>query len=722
MFVTFEATHETKPGPRNPKNTRRSDRIGRRGATPRACTSCRRRKTKCDGKKPCEACQWYKKPEVCCYLDQRPLQRKSATSPNYRGALERLFPDIAPDNLVNLSREKMLDLVAARGSQSSEQQDSPAITASIDTHASPLSIKRPDLEGLHSMPGEELDTCQTASVEDQTVHISDDVNALSLTARHPTSYLGVSSIQAALKVIAWLHPELEAHFSGALFRDRSGQALSTTEPRTQPTETEMLDAYFVSFHPFAPLLDESAFRMTYLAGSRKDDQWLTLLNIVLSLGSIAAAGSDDHTHRVYFERSMSYLNLYSLGNPSLEVVQALGLIGGWYCHYISQPNLGYSLMGASLRMAVTSGLQREPYDSHAAMDPTRAAFQDLRRRIWWSLACLETWGHETLGRPGMDCFGPSITVNPPRVDKGNYLDILPLTENIRYVKIASKIQDSLAALPTLSPTEMHDLDLQLVQWWENLPAVLKDYEPCPKPLYAVRTVMRWRFHNQRILLHRPVLLNYAMRRVPFMAIRAEERAAIQKCHKAAELCIRDISMTAELNQVIGWNAVWLSFQAAMVPLILLSTTTSSDDNDTDDNSRPSFNSCKTQVETAILTLDRMRAYGRTAERSHAVITRIFETILHGPGPEMEPPSDMMTDGNNLPPPQEPGPQFIDPALSGGLTGYQPATMRENIPNTAFFENFWPQHMAEYLSWEAGDLWPEVPGVNAQGEGAAFLNN
>ncbi len=307
----------------------------------------------------------------------------------------------------------MLDLVA------SQQQGSPATAASIGTHASALSIKRPDLEGLHLMPGEVEQPDHNKSIRgsDPSAPISDDVNALSLTSRHSTSYLGVSSIQAALKVIAWLHPEFETHFTRTLFKDDDTlHLLSNSQRASPPTEMEMLDAYFLHFHPFAPLLDEDAFRSTLMAGSRKDDQWLALLNIVLSLGSIAATGAEDQTHQLYFERSMSRLSVYSLGSPSLEVVQALGLIGGWYCHYISQPNLGYSLMGASLRMAVTLGLQREPcIPNRFAVEPTTLVSQELRRRIWWSLTCLETWGHETLGRPNMDCFGPSITVNSPHV-------------------------------------------------------------------------------------------------------------------------------------------------------------------------------------------------------------------------------------------------------------------------------------------------------------------
>lgn len=311
------------------------------------------------------------------------------------------------------------------GSQYSQHQDSSIVAASLDTHDSALSGEMPGLESLHTIPAEQLDEIHCPSTSESVGHISDDVNALSLSARHPTSYLGVSSIQAALKVIAWLHPAVNSYFAQSLCKDQGPQptnslpqSQATPQPNPPPTEHQILDAYFINFQPFAPLIDEEAFRTTYLLGRRKDDRWLALLNIVLALGNITAAGADNHTHHVYFERSMNHLNLRSLGNPSLEVVQALGLMGGWYCHYTSQPNLAYSLMGASLRMAVTLGLQREPSDIHSILDPKKSGIQEFKRRVWWSLCCLETWGHETLGRPSMDYFGPSITVNlPSRLDK-----------------------------------------------------------------------------------------------------------------------------------------------------------------------------------------------------------------------------------------------------------------------------------------------------------------
>lgn len=44
------------------------------------------------------------------------------------------------------------------------------------------------------------------------------------------------------------------------------------------------------------MIDEHSFREIYIAGCRRDDHWLALLNIVLALGSIAASSPDDRTH------------------------------------------------------------------------------------------------------------------------------------------------------------------------------------------------------------------------------------------------------------------------------------------------------------------------------------------------------------------------------------------------------------------------------------------
>lgn len=250
------------------------------------------------------------------------------------------------------------------------------------------------------------------------------------------------------------------------------------------------------------------------------------------------------------------------------------------------------------------------------------------------------------------------------------------------------------------------MDSQLLQWWENLPPILKDYQPCPDYLYTVRTVMRWRFHNQRILLYRPVLLNFAMRQVPFIALQSEECTAIRKCCEIAEMSIHDISSTTELNQVVGWNAVWLLFQATMVPLICLSAGSTS----TDSDSFASFEVCKAQVETALLALDRMRPYGLTAGRSQEVVSRLLEANLRDP--LMGPTSDYrgVPGSQNLP-------------LVNTSEGYQQMAQDMVLDqNASSFEDYWPHYMWEYLNLPTPNgVWPGISNMDSENDMISLLD-
>lgn len=251
---------------------------------------------------------------------------------------------------------------------------------------------------------------------------------------------------------------------------------------------------------------------------------------------------------------------------------------------------------------------------------------------------------------------------------------------------------------------MFHIDSQLVQWWNNLPPILKDYEPCPESIYAVRTVMRWRFYNQRMLLYRPTLLNYAIRRIPFMAVRAEERAAIEKCREIAKSLIQDIAITAPLNNIIGWNAVWLLFQATMVPLVCLSL------GSTHDVSSGLSDDCKAQVSTAILTLDRLKPYGHTAERSREVISRILEANMQSRDEEPFDACASQIGAQDFP--------FMNVLTSSQGVGQDQLADRM----TAGFGNGWSESMWEYLSWESSDLWPEISKLNVQNDVMPFLDS
>ncbi|KAJ5180935.1 hypothetical protein N7492_004145 [Penicillium capsulatum] len=737
MFHTFEGfENPTALTPtRTRSNNERRESVSRRVTTLRACTSCRHRKIKCDGEKPCEACRWYKKADQCHYSDPRPSRRHveklSTTLDEYRSVLSKLFPSFAPESLVNLSRDRLLELLSGSASIPQPQVNgmhaaSPATSGSMDAHVSPFSNEDDNLESLQSMPGE-VDGNQTVDGIDIVEGVSDDVNALSLSSRQPSSYLGVSSIQAVLKVIVWLDPGCVSYFARTppvQPNDQRGLDYHSTgwgnqppitppHPYIPPTEVQMLDAYFLHFQAFAPMIDEKIFRETYMTGQRRDDNWLALLNIVLALGSIAASSPDDLTHQTYFLRCKNHLSLSSLGSSHMETIQALGLIGGWYCHYISQPNLAYSLMGAALRMAATLGLHKEFTETRQLPSQAKLASMDLKRRVWWSLFVMDTWAGMTLGRPSMGRFGPNITVKPPTCrDKDTFLEILPLVENIRFAKIATQVQESLAAAPLVKHQEMSHADAQLLDWWANVPPVLKDHEPCSESVSTVRTVMRWRFHNQRMLIFRPTLLSYAMRRVPYIALRAEERTAIEKCREVAEQSLQDIAATAQLNQLCGWNAVWWTFQASLVPLVGLFL-----NDPTADDPRASIESCQAQVETAMATLSRMQSYGHTAKRSLDAVTRIYEASKRGP------------DLTSSSPPTEPFSMNLYAAGRDMFTLFSPLEsaqldislgrngMADSL-TTPFVDDS-GQYLWEYLSWSDNNLWPGIE-IEPPGDSMAVL--
>ncbi|KAF7586213.1 hypothetical protein BBP40_009292 [Aspergillus hancockii] len=739
MFHTFEGfENPTSAAPARGRGERQQS-VGRRVTTLRACTSCRHRKIKCDGEKPCEACRWYKKADQCHYADPRPSRRHveklSTTLDEYRAVLEKLFPDIPPENLINLSREKLIELTGKLSLLQTQPPHpaSPATSASVEAHVSPVSHEDGNLESLQTMPEESSDS-QVSGYTEMSNNFSDDVNALSLSSRQPSSYLGVSSINAVLKVILCLDSGALSYFSRPSVPTGSRESTldypssetqswpvqEPQQPMTPPqrhrpvSETQLLDAYFTYFQPFVPMLDEQTFRETYHSGCRKDDRWLALLNIVFALGSIAACPSDDMTHTIYAQRGKSYLNLESLGSSHLETIQALGLLGGQYLHYVSQPNLAYSLMGAALRMAAALGLHKEFSETQDGSYKQNTASTDLKRRIWWSLFCLDTWGCMTLGRPSMGRFGPTITVKlPQHRERGNVLEILPLLENVRFCKIATQIQEILAAAPLTRYHEMSHFDNQLLEWYENLPYILKDHEPCSESIAITRTVMKWRYYNQRMLIYRPTLLSYAMRRVPYIALRSEERTAIERCRQIAEATIQDISSAAQLHQMSGWNAVWLMFQAVMVPVLGLFL----NDNTTSDP-RATVASCQSQVEMAMLCLARLEHWSPTAKRTLDAVSRILEASKRGSsmGTEAGVVSGFYSEG------------VLPRAASGVLPTQNDFGRGVVLPNEAGFSDPFAapaidestaQYLWDFLSWSDSSLWPGITDMNTFNDEALF---
>lgn len=170
--------------------------------------------------------------------------------------------------------------------------------------------------------------------------------------------------------------------------------------------------------------------------------------------------------------------------------------------------------------------------------------------------------------------------------------------------------------PLLSPSETASHDAEIVKWHDELPAILSDVdESCPEFLRRVRFVMKWRFQNLRIVLHRPFLLNAALRRCPFNSLSADEKVAVGKCRIVAAKTIEDMSNECQPDLISGWNAVWFAFQACMVPLVSLFSDTSMPDE---------IQKWMATIETALAFFERAKPWSIAAKRSMDAVSKLYQ--------------------------------------------------------------------------------------------------
>ena len=567
------------------------------------------------------------------------------------------------------------------------------------------------LEALEQAPDQDPEVDEAKRHKDKVNAISDDVNGLSLSDKQ-SSYVGVSSISAALKVIFKTAPIARPFIAQV---DTAPPSRSNTPPPhardvnpyyLPPADVghKMIESYFNHVHVLMPMIDEDQFWHTYLYGQRRDSPWLALLNVVLSLGSLSSSTCENEEHVVYFQRGWQHLDLETFGSSNLLILQALGLLSGYYLHWLNRPNEANCIMGATLRMATQLGLHREYSDgqprqssSGQLLTSSHEVPVEIRRRTWWSLFVLDAWGSTTTGRPSLGRMGPGVTVQSPRIpeqmNNAQYLAslrLLPIIHNIEFCKLATRIQDTLAARSLLKFEELFALDAELVKWHEDLPPMLRDllerpqmkgrnnsglgkgrpksvtpsaasaakrnpfdfsqppdrdHTQCPDVLKTPRAIMHWRYQNLRMLMHRPFLLAAALRKTPYANMGAEEKVAVGRCRLIAGQTISDINQTCRDELIAGWNAVWLMYQAVMVPLVSLFSYLSSPTNfmtaqdpskspdtgrkhsDVGTGTDEDVDKWRNQIQTATKFFDRMRRYSIAAKKSKDVVQGLYDASI-----------------------------------------------------------------------------------------------
>jgi hypothetical protein len=107
--------------------------------------------------------------------------------------------------------------------------------------------------------------------------------------------------------------------------------------------------------------------------------------------------------------------------------------------------------------------------------------------------------------------------------------LLNRVSNLIYAK-AQPITSTAALDPVVA-----ELDLQLTEWYNQLPAPVKfDHGTSPPPS-AVKTVLRLRYFACRTIIFRPYVLAVLIKESAFMDTSVQEN-----CRKCLEACIRQL--------------------------------------------------------------------------------------------------------------------------------------------------------------------------------------
>lgn len=261
-----------------------------------------------------------------------------------------------------------------------------------------------------------------------------------------------------------------------------------------------------------------------------------------------------------------------------------------------------------------------------------------------------------------------------------------MQENIESCLLNNDLDSALAAHLILATQQRQKLDQDFQNWLRGSSASegqtttpRQDQAQILPGITVARNMMRWRCLNSQILVHRPVLLWYAMSQKPMRFLSRGEQDSIRRCFSLAADLINDIHDVWHLPvpcQMSGWYATWQLYQAAMIPVLLLYC---GEDAFTD--------SCNSQIQTAISTFASLEQWSPAAKRTLEVMKCLHEASksysdLNHQRRHSVPLEDEAHMGVQYDLSQYPTAQLDD--VVNGLAGFDPM----DCENTLLFLDFW----------------------------------
>ncbi|OCT47530.1 C6 transcription factor [Cladophialophora carrionii] len=428
--------------------------LKRRIGSGKACTSCRRRKNRCDGNRPsCGSCQ---SRGIRCAYPSVSVDELS---------LEEL------KSLIDLKSQGNVDAVREGQAQVQPQQhrrSSTVTTEPEEGQAGLGALLRASAEILRrDNEGSPATNFDVPCFNDDTIDVSIQNNAADNQTSPATTppesqdspaFFGESSTFAFVSKVQSNSVPRQAPVSRNKRRRLSGSKSPRTHsldsgltPRdvddswTMPPRDladSLVDSYFNHVHRLYPFVHEPTFRSQYERMWMHDGDhpetkatWFALLNLIFAHGyefhNPIQGRSPSHSATQFLvkARNIVFAHIFKEGN--LELVQALLLM----CHYLQgtlELNECWSLSGLMIRTSISMGLHLNPSPSTTAVE------REVRKRVWWGCFVIDRTLSMKFGRP------PSIpTVSAADVE-------LPLPVDDQYIMNDSIIPRQPASCPSLT--------------------------------------------------------------------------------------------------------------------------------------------------------------------------------------------------------------------------------------------------------------------------------
>ncbi|KAL1959395.1 hypothetical protein VTO42DRAFT_2198 [Malbranchea cinnamomea] len=422
-------------------------RTKRKAREPKACYPCHTRKVKCDRNLPCDGCVKRDHADLCSY--ERPSKKRQTiaqpiaergfgeTSGDLKPIQTSIQPSVTETGRISLSREEWNDVC-------SKLKDMERLVSSLRSgmeRADPTHRVSPEMGQGRSEEG---------IPEREGIHAANELG-------EGTTYLGARSVLAYLLDKSGSSQETaQALLEGGILPKLGLDNESATYPFVDlwSTGNSAFDVGTVisalpddeqcwklfrfyrdiaaTIYPVLPDIEtferklEQFLRNRSLSNGNVNNSeqlecpygmsvaFLGLLFAILAAGcqsSDLPGKNRELTSQVYVCCSYQCLRVTNfMSRPTIEAIQTLLIIGN-VLSYNMNPGVSYILLGMTLRMGLSLGLQVE--SQHFSPDD-----RFIRRRVWWSMAWQDSHFSLSYDRPSTMAFGhPDIPYHPNSAPK-----------------------------------------------------------------------------------------------------------------------------------------------------------------------------------------------------------------------------------------------------------------------------------------------------------------